>query len=405
MLYTLYDWHQTALTPFRLAALAGQHMLANPILPFADTRMVRSAAAAFEMFERATRRYEKPEFGLDTTEINGKSVAVAEEIVSADSFCRLLHFKRDTRRKDPKVLVVAPMSGHYATLLRGTVAALLPGHDVYITDWLDAGQVPRLQGHFGLDDYVDHVIDYLRLVGPGANIVAVCQPSVPVMGAVSLMAAENDPCQPSTMTLMGGPIDTRINPTEVNKFATAHSLHWFESAVVTQVPYGYPGVGRAVYPGFLQLTGFMSMNMDTHFGAHMRMFQHLIQGDGDSADAHRTFYDEYMSVMDLTAEFYLETVDVVFQRHLLPKGKWVSRNRPIEPKAIEKTALLTIEGERDDISAVGQTKAAHELCTGLPKAKHAHYEQKDVGHYGIFNGRRWREEICPRVGDFIRAHG
>ncbi|MEQ8697912.1 MAG: polyhydroxyalkanoate depolymerase, partial [Bauldia litoralis] len=264
---------------------------------------------------------------------------------------------------------------------------------------------PRLQGHFGLDDYVDHVIDYLRLVGPGANIVAVCQPSVPVMGAVSLMAAENDPCQPSTMTLMGGPIDTRINPTEVNKFATAHSLHWFESAVVTQVPYGYPGVGRAVYPGFLQLTGFMSMNMDTHFGAHMRMFQHLIQGDGDSADAHRTFYDEYMSVMDLTAEFYLETVDVVFQRHLLPKGEWVSRNRPIEPKAIEKTALLTIEGERDDISAVGQTKAAHELCTGLPKAKHAHYEQKDVGHYGIFNGRRWREEICPRVGDFIRAHG
>ncbi len=404
MLYTLYDWHQTALTPFRLAALAGQHMLANPILPFADTRMVRSAAAAFEMFERATRRYEKPEFGLDTTEINGKSVAVAEEIVSADSFCRLLHFKRDTKRKDPKVLVVAPMSGHYATLLRGTVAALLPGHDVYITDWLDAGQVPRLQGHFGLDDYVDHVIDYLRLVGPGANVVAVCQPSVPVMGAVSLMAAENDPCQPSTMTLMGGPIDTRINPTEVNKFATAHSLHWFESAVVTQVPYGYPGVGRNVYPGFLQLTGFMSMNMDTHFGAHMRMFQHLIQGDGDSADAHRTFYDEYMSVMDLTAEFYLETVDVVFQRHLLPKGEWVSRNRPIEPKAIEKTALLTIEGERDDISAVGQTKAAHELCTGLPKAKHAHYEQKDVGHYGIFNGRRWREEICPRVGDFIRAN-
>jgi poly(3-hydroxybutyrate) depolymerase len=404
MLYTLYDWHQTALTPFRLAALAGQHIFSNPVLPFADTRMVRSAAAACEMFERATRRYEKPAFGLDTTEIDGKTVAIAEEVVAHDNFCRLLHFNRDTKRKDPKVLVVAPMSGHYATLLRGTVQALLPDHDVYITDWEDAGQVPRLQGHFGLDDYVDHVVSYLQMLGPGANVIAVCQPSVPVMGAIALMAAENDANQPATMTLMGGPIDTRINPTTVNEFATRHSLHWFETAVVTEVPYGYPGVGRKVYPGFLQLTGFMSMNIDRHFGAHMRMFQHLIKGDGDSAEAHRKFYDEYLSVMDLTAEFYLETVDIVFQHHRLPKGQWVSRNRPIEPKAIEKTALLTVEGELDDISAVGQTKAAHELCTGLPKAKRAHYEQKNVGHYGIFNGRRWREEIYPRVRDFIRAN-
>jgi poly(3-hydroxybutyrate) depolymerase len=404
MLYTLYDWHQTALTPFRLAALAGQHIFSNPILPFADTRMVRSAAAACEMFERATRRYEKPAFGLDSTVIDGKTVGVAEEVALHDTFCRLLHFRRDVARDDPKVLLVAPMSGHFATLLRGTVAALLPDHDVYVTDWADAGQVPRLHGHFGLDDYVDHVVTYLQMLGPGASVIAVCQPSVPVMGAVALMAADDDPCQPAAMVLMGGPIDTRINPTEVNAFATRHSIHWFESAVITPVPYGYPGVGRNVYPGFLQLTGFMSMNIDRHFGAHMRMFNHLIKGDGDSADAHRRFYDEYMSVMDLTAEFYLETVEVVFQHHALPRGRWRSRDRLVEPAAIEKTALLTVEGELDDISAVGQTKAAHALCTGLPAARRAHHEQKNVGHYGIFNGRRWREAICPRVRDFIRAN-
>lgn len=407
MLYSLYDWQLAAFAPMRTMAVAGRNFLTNPDFPFTESRFFRGVAASCELFERVTRRYEKPEWGLDRTRIDGAWASVTEEIVESRSHCNLLHFKRDPigsgDRDDPKVLVVAPMSGHHATLLRGTVAALLPDHDVYIADWIDAGRVPVSQGRFDLDDYVDHVIAFLQRLGPGAHVIAVCQPSVPVLGAVSLMAADGDPCQPASMTLMGGPVDTRNNPTKVNEFAKRHRLGWFERSVIARVPFGYEGFNRRVYPGFLQLTGFMSMNFDRHFGTHLKLFGHLIRGDGDSAAAHRKFYDEYVSVMDMTAEFYLQTVDIVFQRHALPKGEWVSRGRRIEPSAIAKTALLTVEGELDDISSVGQTRAAHELCSGIPPDRRRHILQADVGHYGIFNGRRWRETICPQVRDFIRA--
>ena len=410
MLYALYDWQLAAFAPMRTMAVAGRSFLTNPDFPFTESRFFRGVAAGCELFERVTRRYEKPAWGLERTQIGGAPVAVTEEIVEARPHCNLLHFRRETGGSaagdDPKVLVVAPMSGHHATLLRGTVAALLPDHDVYITDWIDAGRVPVSRGPFDLDDYVDHVIAFLQRLGPGAHVVAVCQPSVPVLGAVSLMAAAGDPCRPASMTLMGGPVDTRINPTRVNDFAKRHSLGWFERSVITRVPFGYEGFNRRVYPGFLQLTGFMSMNFDRHFGAHLKLFEHLIRGDGDSAEAHRKFYDEYMSVMDMTAEFYLQTVDVVFRQHALPRGEWVSRGRRVEPAAIESTALLTVEGELDDISAVGQTRAAHDLCTGIPHDRRRHILQPDVGHYGIFNGRRWRELIAPQVRAFIRAaHG
>ena len=326
MLYSLYDWQLAAFAPMRMMAVAGRNFLTNPDLPFTESRFFRGVAAGCELFERVTRRYEKPAWGLDRTRIDGAWGHVTEEIVEARPHCNLLHFRRSGTDfgsgYDPKVLVVAPMSGHHATLLRGTVAALLPDHDVYITDWIDAGRVPVSKGRFDLDDYLDHVIAFLQRLGPGAHVVAVCQPSVPVLGAVSLMAAAGDPCQPVSMTLMGGPVDTRVNPTRVNDFAKRHSLGWFERSVITRVPFGYEGFNRRVYPGFLQLTGFMSMNFDRHFGAHLKLFEHLIRGDGDSADAHRKFYDEYMSVMDMTAEFYLQTVDVVFQRHALPRGEW-----------------------------------------------------------------------------------
>jgi poly(3-hydroxybutyrate) depolymerase len=301
-------------------------------------------------------------------------------------------------------MLVAPLSGHHSTLLRGTVQALLPAHDVHITDWHDAKAIPVAEGRFDLDDYIDQIVSYLRVLGPGTHVIAVCQPSVPVLAAASLMAAARDKCRPRSLVLMGGPIDTRVNPTKVNTFATRHPLSWFKNTVVSRVPYGNPGFGRAVYPGFLQLSGFMSMNMDRHLGAHLRMFEHLVHGDGDSAEAHRRFYDEYMSVMDLTAEFYLQTVELVFQKHVLPRGEWVSRGRKIEPAAIRDIALLTIEGELDDISAPGQTLAAQDLCRSIPPSKREHILAQGVGHYGIFNGRRWREAISPRVAAFIARH-
>jgi len=404
MLYQLYDWNRLALTPFRYAATASQEILSNPALPFAYTRAGRSWAAALELFERTTRHYKKPEFGLDRTLIDGDEVPVAETVALEKPFCRLLRFERFAERDDPKVLIVAPLSGHFATLLRGTVEAMLPAHDVYITDWADAAQVPLVDGSFDLDDYIDYVVEFLHHLGPGAHVVAVCQPSVPVLGAVSLMSADKDPCAPRTMTLMGGPIDTRANMTAVNDFAEGHSIEWFEHSVISRVPLRFPGAMRRVYPGFMQLTGFMVMNIDRHVGAHWKLFEHLVVGDGDSADAHRRFYDEYMSVMDLPAEFYLQTVETVFQNHDLPEGRWISRGRAIDPGAIEKTALLTVEGELDDISAVGQTAAAHELCRNLPDKLQHHHLQKKVGHYGIFNGRRWREQIQPVVAKFIRAN-
>ncbi len=406
MLYQARDAQLSALGPARLAAEALQHLLTHPLLPPSYTLAGRAAAAACELFERVTRHYAKPEFGLDHTVVAGQRRAVREVTVAVRPFCRLIRFERDLPDPgaDPRVLVVAPMSGHHATLLRGTVEALLPDHDVYITDWTDARSVPLTLGSFDLDDYIDYVMAFLRLLGPEVHVLAICQPSPPVLAAVALMAAAGDPAQPRSMTLMGGPIDTRISPTAVNAFATSRPLSWFENTVIHQVPFYYPGYPRRVYPGFLQLSGFMSMNLDRHVGAHLELFRHLVRGDGEGAAAHRRFYDEYLSVMDLTAEFYLQTIRTVFQEHALPRGRMMHRGVRVEPAAIRKTALMTVEGERDDISGVGQTRAAHDLTPGIPDERRAHWLQPGVGHFGIFNGRRWREEIRPRVSAFIRAN-
>ncbi|WP_205520807.1 polyhydroxyalkanoate depolymerase [Propylenella binzhouense] len=399
--------NHAALAPWRAVADVTRLAFQNPFNPWSETTFGRSVAAAAELFERTTRRYGKPAFGLDATEVDGRNVAVTEHVVWERPFCSLLHFARDLpadRPRDPKLLIVAPLSGHYATLLRGTVEAMLPAHEVFVTDWSDARMVPLAEGRFDLDDYIDYVMAMLRHLGPGTHVMAVCQPSVPVLAAVALMEEEGDPSAPATMTLMGGPIDTRRGPTAVNCLAEEKGTDWFRRHVVMKVPFPHPGFMRTVYPGFLQLTGFMSMNLDRHMTAHQELFLHLVQGDGDSADKHREFYDEYMAVMDLTAEFYLQTVDTVFVRHLLPKGEMTHRGRPVRPQAIRNTALLTVEGERDDISGVGQTEAAHDLCSGLPAEKKVHHLQKRVGHYGVFNGSRYRAEIQPRIAAFIRAH-
>jgi poly(3-hydroxybutyrate) depolymerase len=386
--------------------LAGAANIAfqNPFAPVSYTQFGRSVVAASELVERVTRRFEKPSWGLGETVIGGRVVPLTIEQVDTAPFCRLLHFRRETDRNDPKVLLVAPISGHHATLLRGTVEALLPHHDVYVTDWIDARQVPLADGSFDLDDYVHYVIRFLKLLGPDAHVIAVCQPAVPVLAAVSLLASAHDAVQPRSMTLMGGPIDTRRAQTAVTRLAETRPIEWFEHSVISPVPLIYPGAMRKVYPGFVQLTGFMQMNLDRHVGAHVKLFQHLVRGDDESADAHRKFYDEYLSVMDLTAEFYLQTVETVFQRHDLPNGTMKVRGEPVKPGDIERTALLTIEGELDDISAPGQTLAAHDLLTGLPTARKKAYLQAGVGHYGIFNGRRWREAILPVVRDWIRQH-
>lgn len=371
----------------------------------AYTRMGRAVAAGAELFERSTRRYGKPEFGLHRTWIDGAEVGVQMTTVAQRPFCDLLHFKRDVPRSDPRVLVVVPMSGHYATLLRDTVAALLPDHDVYVTDWQNAAEVSLEHGNFDLDDYIDDVIGFIEKLGPAVHVIAVCQPSVPVLAAISIMAADRHPATPRSMILMGGPIDTRINPTRVNRHAKEHSLAWFERTCISRVPATYPGFMRRVYPGFLQLTSFMAMNAERHLGSALKHFHHLVRGDGESAEAHRRFYDEYLAVMDLPAEFFLQTVKVAFHEHALPCGTMTARGNPVEPQAIRDTALMTVEGELDDISGPGQTVAAHDLCPELPPHKHLHHLQKGVGHFGIFNGRRWRSEILPKVRTFIRDNG
>jgi poly(3-hydroxybutyrate) depolymerase len=402
MLYHLHEFQHAAVAPARIMADHGLKMLRHPLNPAGDTPVARHAAAAIEVFEHATRRYGKPPFDLHETVIDGEPVPLVERIVARRPFGQLKHFARAIERDDPKLLIVAPMSGHYATLLRGTVAEMVKDHEVYITDWRDARNVPLYEGSFDLDDYVDYLVDWLRELGPNTHVLAVCQPSVPVLAAVSLMAAAGDTCAPASMVLMGGPIDTRVNPTEVNVMAESYSLGWFERNVITRVPWPNAGMMRRVYPGFLQLAGFMSMNLDRHMDAHMDIFRHLVEGDGESAQKKQEFYEEYRAVMDLTAEFYLQTVRVVFKEHDLPRGTMVSRDRVIDPSAISKTALMTVEGELDDISAVGQTRAAHQLCPNIPAAMQLHHEQKGVGHYGIFNGRRWRNEIAPKIRGFIR---
>lgn len=408
MLYHLYELQHALLTPVRLQAEVTRTAFQNPFNPMAYTQFGRTLGAGAELLERITRRFGKPEFGLTETTIDGKKVAVVEKIIAEKPFGNLLNFSRRTKRIDPKVLVIAPMSGHYATLLRGTVKALLPHHDVYITDWEDARQVPLKDGIFNLDTYITYLREFISLLGPDVHLIAVCQPAPMTLATVSLMATEDDPNQPLTMTLMGGPVDTRISKTVPTQLAEDRPLSWFQKAVVHEVPFYYPGAFRKVYPGFLQLSGFMSMNLDRHIGSHVQFFQHLVKGDGSSAETHRKFYDEYNSVMDIPAEFYLQTIETVFQRHLLPRGlmKWrdplSGQLADVRPQDIERTALLTIEGELDDISARGQTTAAHELCYSLPQSKQYHYFQLECGHYGIFNGRRWREQIMPRIRHFIR---
>ncbi|MBP1858779.1 polyhydroxyalkanoate depolymerase [Rhizobium herbae] len=407
MFYQLYELNHAMMAPWRAAADAMRLAYANPLNPISHTYMGRAAAAGLEVFERTTRRYGKPEFGLPETLIDDSPVAVQERIVWREPFCNLIHFERalpKNRSADPKVLIVAPMSGHYATLLRGTVEALLPQSDVYITDWIDARTVPLTEGTFDLDDYIDYVINMLHFLGPDTHVVAVCQPAVPVLAAVALMESNDDPLSPSSMTLMGGPIDTRINPTAVNKLAKEKPLSWFRDNVVMPVPFPQVGFLRPVYPGFLQLSGFMSMNLDRHVTATKDFFEHLVKNDGDAAEKHRDFYDEYMAVMDLTAEFYLQTVDVVFMQHALPKGEMMHRGQKVDTTAIRKVALLTVEGENDDISGVGQTMAAQTICTNIPENMRLHYMQPDVGHYGVFNGSRFRREIAPRITAFHREH-
>ncbi|MBS3649686.1 polyhydroxyalkanoate depolymerase [Pseudaminobacter sp. 19-2017] len=407
MFYQLYELNHAGMQPFRAFADAVKLFYSNPMNPLSHTPVGRSLAAGAELFERTTRRYAKPAFGIEKTVVDWKEVAVSEKVVWSRPFCRLLHFVRDLpagRAADPKLLIVAPISGHYATLLRGTVEAMLPHADVYITDWTDARMVPLSDGRFDLDDYIDYLIAMLHRLGPNTHVMGVCQPSVPVLAAAALMEARGDKFAPATMTLMGGPIDTRRNPTAVNTLAQEKGIDWFRENVIMQVPWPNPGFMRDVYPGFLQLSGFMGMNLDRHITAHREFFMHLVKNDGDSAEKHRDFYDEYLAVMDLTAEFYLQTVDTVFVRHALPKGEMTHRGVPVDPAAIRNVALFTIEGEKDDISGLGQTQAAHDLCVNIPKDMRAHYVQPAVGHYGVFNGSRFRSEIVPRITDFIRSY-
>jgi poly(3-hydroxybutyrate) depolymerase len=405
--YHWYEFQHAALGPFRAAADATRLFYQNPINPLAHTTFGKSMAAGMELFERTTRRYGKPEWNIPSTLVGGERLAVHPNIVWERPFCKLIHFDRaftEAHRRQPTMLIVAPMSGHYATLLRGTVEAFLPNYEVYITDWTDARMVPLAAGTFDLDDYIDYVISMLHFLGGDAHVVAVCQPSVPVLAAVALMEARNDPYVPHSMTLMGGPIDTRFHPTAVNKLAEQRGIDWFRQNVITKVPFPNPGTMREVYPGFLQLTGFMSMNLDRHLDAHHDLFRHLVRGDGDSAQKHREFYDEYLAVMDLTAEFYLQTVETVFVKHALPKGEMMHRGVAVDPGKIRNVALLTVEGENDDISGVGQTEAAHRLCPAIPDRKRAHYLQLGVGHYGVFNGSRFRSEIAPRISDFMKSN-
>ncbi len=406
--YWLYEMSHAALNPARAFADAGRLFFRNPANPVSHTPFGKQIAAACELFERSTRRYGKPEWMIDSTVVGGEQVPVHIASVWERPFCRLLHFARGfehpPRRPQPRLLIVAPMSGHFATLLRGTVQGFLPNHDVYLTEWADARMVPLSMGSFDLDDYIDYLISILHVLGGDVHVIAVCQPSVPVLAAVARMEAEGDPYVPHSTVLMGGPIDTRVNPTVVNTLAERRGVDWFRRNVISKVPFPNPGFMRDVYPGFLQLHGFVSMNLQRHLEAHRNFFDHLVAGDGDSAQKHREFYDEYLAVMDLCAEFYLQTVDTVFVRHALPKGEMTHRGQRVDPAKIHRVALLTVEGEKDDISGVGQTEAAHRLCVNIPADHKAHYLAEGVGHYGVFNGSRFRSQIAPRISDFVLSH-
>ncbi len=404
MLYTAHEFQKSWLAGASFLAQVQSNWLSNPANPFSYLGGGPVVASALDVFAHAAMARGKPDFGLNETIVKGKTVSVEEKIECRKPFGQLKHFVHSGIKDAPKLLIVAPMSGHYATLLRGTVERMLPGHDVYVTDWRDARDVPVSEGTFDLDDYVDYLVEFLEHIGPGAHMLAVCQPSVPCYAAAAVMSADKHPCRPKTLTMMGGPIDTREAPTAVNTLSTERPHSWFQQNVIATVPASYQGSGRKVYPGFLQLSGFMTMNLGNHMTSHWEMFKHLVAGDDDSADATKDFYDEYRSVCDMTAEFYLQTVDVVFQRHLLPKGEYMHRGKLVKPSAITDIALLAIEGEKDDISGIGQTKSALTLATKLADDHKKYLIAADVGHYGIFNGSKWRDRIAPVVEDWILKH-
>jgi len=405
MLYNAYELQRSWLAGAGAWASLGAELAVHPLNPMAALGFGPTIASAFDVFAHAAAPRGKPAFGIETVVAGGDEHAVTEAIVRHRPFGNLLRFTREGLPEDaPRLLIVAPMSGHFATLLRGTVARMVENAVVYITDWADAKQVPTEAGRFDLDDYIDYVIDFLEFIGPGAHVMAVCQPSVPALAATALMNAAEHPCRPPTLTMMGGPIDTREAPTSVNDVAVRNPLSWFRNNVIATVPLMYPGAGRRVYPGFLQLAGFMSMNLQTHLMSHWQMYKHLVAGDGESADATKAFYEEYRSVADMTAEFYLQTIEHVFQRHSLPRGELTHRGAPIDLGAIRDTALLAIEGERDDISGLGQTRAALKLATGLAERRKRYYLAETVGHYGIFNGSKWRNTIAPVVEDWMKQH-
>ena len=412
MLYQLYETQRAMLAPFAEFASASSKLYNHPLSPFTHTPMAQRVSAGFDLMHRLAKEYEKPEFQITAATVGGVEVAVQQQTAVEKPFCRLLRFKRftdnakalDVMKSQPTVLVVAPLSGHHSTLLRDTVTSLLHDHKVFITDWTDARMVPAEAGPFHLDDYVAYVQEFIRHIGPEVNVISVCQPTVPVLAAVSLMASAGEPL-PRTLTMMGGPIDARKSPTAVNNLAMNKSHEWFENNVIFRVPPNYPGATRQVYPGFLQHTGFVAMNPDRHMSSHYDYFLDLVRGDEDSADSHRQFYDEYNAVLDMPAEYYLDTIKTVFQEFALVKGTWVVKGKLVRPQDIQTAALLTVEGELDDISGSGQTRAAHDLCTGIPKLRHFHYEAEGAGHYGIFSGRRWRDKVYPRVRDFIAEFG
>ena len=408
MLYQLYETQRALMAPFSEFASASAKLYDHPLSPFAHTPLAQRVSASFDLLHRLAKEYEKPAFNITSAEVDGVTIAVQEQVAVTKPFCRLLRFKRftdnpqalETMKSQPTVLLVAPLSGHHSTLLRDTVKSLLHDHKVFITDWTDARMVPLGAGPFHLDDYVEYVQEFIRHCGTDVHVISVCQPTVPVLAAVSLMASRGEPT-PRSMTMMGGPIDARRSPTAVNNLAMNKSFGWFETNVIFRVPQNFPGAGRAVYPGFLQHTGFVAMNPDRHVSSHYDYFLDLIRGDDSSAESHRQFYDEYNAVLDMPAEYYLETIKTVFQDFALVNGTWFVDGTQVRPQDIRSSALLTVEGELDDISGAGQTKAAHGLCTGIPKARQFHYDVDGAGHYGIFSGRRWREMVYPVVKDFI----
>ena len=405
MLYKAYEIQRSLLNAGSAMAAMAADVLNDPRYPFAGNAASQAMASALDVFAHAAAPRGKPAFGIKTVQVDGNAHAVVETTAVHRPFGDLKKFTHDGLPEDaPRLLIVAPMSGHYATLLRGTVERMLERHVVYITDWADAKLVPVAEGRFDLDDYIDYLIGFLEYVCPGAHMMAVCQPSVPAFAATAVMATAGHPCRPVTLTMMGGPIDTRESPTAVNDHAITKSYVWFKHNVITDVPVNYPGAGRKVYPGFVQLASFMSMNLGSHMMSHYGLFKHMVQGDGESADATKKFYDEYRSVCDMAAEFYLQTVDVVFQTHALPKGELVHRGHVVDLGAITDTAILCIEGERDDISGIGQTRAALKVTPGVPEALKKYHLAPEVGHYGIFNGTRWRSSIAPVVDEWIARH-